>query len=45
MEAFFESKLYIAFNKETSDDIINRWKTAFEEIKADGTYDKILERY
>ncbi|RXK00050.1 hypothetical protein CRV02_10575 [Arcobacter sp. CECT 8989] len=45
MEAFFESKLYIAFNKETSDDIINRWKAAFEEIKADGTYNKILERY
>lgn len=45
MEAFFESKLYIAFNKETSDDIIDRWETAFEEIKADGTYDKILERY
>ncbi|NVJ53232.1 MAG: transporter substrate-binding domain-containing protein [Campylobacteraceae bacterium] len=45
MEAFFESKLYIAFNKETSDDIINDWKSVFEEIKADGTYDKILERY
>ncbi|WP_164970039.1 ABC transporter substrate-binding protein [Arcobacter sp. CECT 8983] len=45
MEAFFESKLYIAFNKDTSDDIIKDWKSAFEEIKADGTYDKILERY
>lgn len=40
-----ESHLYIAFNKETSDDIIARWQNALDEIKKDGTYQEILKRY
>lgn len=45
MEAFYESKLYIAFNIETDDKIIKKWQAAFDEIKADGTYDKVIGRY
>lgn len=45
MKPFYESKLYIAFNKETDDKIISKWQNALDEIKADGTYKKILERY
>ena len=40
-----EGQLYFAFNKKTSDDIINKWQKALDKIKADGTYDKILKKY
>jgi ABC-type amino acid transport substrate-binding protein len=39
------SDLYIAFNKSASDDIIKRVQTLFEEIKKDGTYQKIVDKY
>lgn len=41
----YESMLYIAFNKNTSNKIIETWQKALNEIKSDGTYKKILERY
>ena len=48
IEKIFDIKttqLYIAFSKETSDDVINKWQAALDELKADGTYDKILSKY
>jgi len=44
-EPIYESKLYIAFNINTDDKIIRTWQSALDEIKADGTYEKILNRY
>jgi polar amino acid transport system substrate-binding protein len=41
----FESKLYIAFNKDTKDNVIKKWQKALDEIKNDGTYQKILDSY
>lgn len=45
MKPFYESNLYIAFNKETKDDTIKKWQKALEDIKSDGTYEKIIQRY
>lgn len=44
-EPIIESQLYIAFNKETSPSSIKKWQDALDEIKKDGTYDKILKNY
>lgn len=44
-EPIYESFLYIAFNKETSDEVIKRWQKTLDQIKEDGTYQKILNRY
>ena len=41
----YESQLYIAFNKETDDNIIKKWQKTLDEIKDDGTYENILKRY
>jgi polar amino acid transport system substrate-binding protein len=40
-----ESGLYYAFNKKTDDRIINQWQAALDTIKANGLYNKILEKY
>lgn len=45
MDSFYKSDLYIAFNKNTDDKIIKKWQNALDQIKEDGTYDKIIERY
>lgn len=37
--------LYMAFSKGTSDEIVNKCKKALNEIKKDGTYDKIKAKY
>lgn len=44
-DAIYESQLYIAFNKHTDEQTINKWQQALNEIKADGTYEKILAKY
>ena len=44
-EPIFESQLYIAFNINTEDKIIKTWQSALDEIKKDGTYQKILNNY
>ena len=44
-EPIYESKLYIAFNKQTDDKVKKNWQNALDEIKADGTYERILNRY
>lgn len=40
-----KSKLYIAFNIETNDKIVNNWQIALDNIKRDGVYKKILDSY
>ena len=42
---FLEKDLYIAFNKETPNSVIKKWQTALDEIKKDGTYQRILNNY
>ncbi|MEA3353690.1 MAG: transporter substrate-binding domain-containing protein [Campylobacterota bacterium] len=41
----FESQLYIAFNKQTDDSIIEKWQKALDDIKSDGTYKEIVSKY
>lgn len=36
---------YFAFNKNTPQSIIDKWQKALDEIKADGTYEKIMKKY
>ncbi len=40
-----KGELYYAFNPATDDLIIEKWQKALEEIKNDGTYEKIRNRY
>jgi polar amino acid transport system substrate-binding protein len=40
-----KSQLYFAFNKNTDDSVIKVYQKALDEIKANGTYDKILKKY
>ncbi len=40
-----EAHLYVAFSKQTDDAIVNKWQAAFDEIKADGTWQKIRDNY
>jgi len=42
---FMKLSLNIAFSKNTDDKIIVKWQNALDEIKSDGTYDKILKKY
>lgn len=39
------NKLYFAFNKSTPDEIIEKWQNALDEIKSNGIYKKIIEKY
>ena len=41
----FEGDLYIAFNKQTEDAVINQWQKALDELVTDGTVDAIKKRY
>jgi polar amino acid transport system substrate-binding protein len=40
-----EIELMIAFSKKTSDSIVEKWRTAFNEMGADGTIMKIRKRW
>lgn len=40
-----DTELYIAFSKDTSDDVIATWQKALDDMKADGSYDAILKKY
>ncbi len=42
---FMELELYMAFSKTTSDDIVDRVKTAFEKIKAKELLKKVEKKY
>jgi polar amino acid transport system substrate-binding protein len=39
------TQLYIAFSKDVSDDTINRWQKELDNLKANGKYQKILDKY
>lgn len=43
--AYAEEPLSIAFSKSTPDEVILKWQKALDDMKADGTYDKILKKY
>ena len=38
-------QLYIAFNRKTPDQVIQVWQQALDDMKCDGTYDLIQNRY
>ena len=42
---FLETPLAIAFNKNTPDEIIQKWQKALDSMKKDGTYEKIFDKY
>jgi ABC-type amino acid transport substrate-binding protein len=42
---FLKSTMNIAFNINTDDDIVQKWQKALDDIKADGTYDRIMKKY
>ncbi|MBF0469201.1 MAG: ABC transporter substrate-binding protein [Desulfamplus sp.] len=39
------SGLFIAFNKDTPDDIVNAWAKAYDEVRADGTMAAIYKKW
>ncbi len=41
----FENGYYMAFSKKTSDDIVEKVRNAFSELKKEGEVDKIIEKY
>ncbi|MGB5868284.1 MAG: ABC transporter substrate-binding protein [Arcobacteraceae bacterium] len=44
-DPIYESQLYIAFHKDTDESIIQNWQKALDDMKKDGTYKKILNKY
>jgi polar amino acid transport system substrate-binding protein len=41
----FESQLYIAFSKDISGEEIKNWQSALEQLKTNGRYEKIFQKY
>lgn len=41
----FENEAYIAFSQSTSDEVVERFRTAFDQVKAAGTVDTIIGNY
>ncbi|MDR3436223.1 transporter substrate-binding domain-containing protein [Telmatospirillum sp.] len=42
---FLSSDIYIAFSKGTSDELVSRWQNALDEMKRDGAFEKIYEKW
>ncbi len=40
-----DTQLYIAFSKNTPDEVIVKWQAAMDEMKADGSYDTLVKKY
>ncbi len=40
-----KTQLYIAFSKSTPDSVIAKWQAELDKMKADGTYDALMEKY
>ncbi|SHO49813.1 polar amino acid transport system substrate-binding protein [Desulfopila aestuarii DSM 18488] len=40
-----DTELYIAFSKNTPDDVIVKWQAALDEMKADGSFDALVKKY
>lgn len=45
MFLFFQLYEYMAFSKTTSDETVQKWQKILDDIKSDGTYEKIMSRY
>lgn len=48
IEPVFEvvsKQMYIAFSKNTPNSVIKKWQKVLDEIKSDGTYNKIFDKY
>jgi polar amino acid transport system substrate-binding protein len=41
----FQGYLYLVFNLDTDDKIISRWQVALDDLKLNGTFDKIVSTY
>lgn len=41
----FKQDFYMAFGQKTSDNLVRKVSEAFKQIKADGTFDAIMEKY
>ncbi len=37
--------LYIAFSNDTADEVVSRWQETLDDIKEEGLYERILEKY
>lgn len=42
---FMKSQLYIAMSKETPTETVNKWNKALEDMKKDGSFKKIYDKY
>jgi polar amino acid transport system substrate-binding protein len=42
---YMNADIYIAFNRDTSDETIQKWQQALDSMKDDGTYDMIVKSY
>lgn len=40
-----DTQLYIAFSKNTPDEVIAKWQAALDELKASGSYDAMVKKY
>lgn len=40
-----ESEGYLAFSKETPDELVKTWQTALDKLKASGRYDELVDLY
>ncbi len=45
LEEFSKGDFYMAFSRTTSDELVDKLKTALDKIKSNGTYDSILTNY
>lgn len=44
-ELGLDANLYVAISKDSDKELIERLKKAFDDMKSDGTYEKIVDRY
>ena len=40
-----DSNIYIAFSKDTPADVVAQWQGKLDEMKADGSFERIIRRY
>ena len=39
------SEIFLAMSKDVSDPVVAAWQQAFDQVKADGTFERILQKY
>lgn len=42
---FMESQSYVAFSKDTSDEVVRQWQHALDEMKRDGSFARLYEKW